>query len=179
MNLTPSDMNRFHRIRLPVFLLAVAGLLSLASSKRGEAVLVSFHMETSKEDYPKFAQAVKMGNPAQQFYFKLSPVVTDQDIVWFYPFISEDGVTYGAAFKLSNVGTNRLTNLTSEPANRGRLLAANVQPVSSRTPPVRTFLQIDRRITDGTLVVWKGLTDEHLRVFTKQFGHVRDYMGAN
>lgn len=157
--------------------LATAGLLSLGSGKRSDSVLVSFHLETSREEWPKFAHAVKMGDPAQQYYFKLSPIITDADILWFHPFISEDGVTYGAAFKLKDAGSERLTNLTSDPTYRGRLLGVHVQPVGPKTSPVLSYLQIDRRITDGTLVIWKGLTDTHLRAFTQRFAHVRDFMG--
>ena len=36
-----------------------------------------------------------------------------------------------------------------------------------------------RRITDGTLVIWKGLSDDHLRAVSKRFSHVRDYLGTN
>lgn len=166
------------RNRLTAYLLlAAAGLLSLGSGKRGESILVSFHLETNREEWPKFAQAVKMGDPAQQYYFKISPIITDADILWFYPYISEDGVTYGAAFKLKEAATERLANITSDPVYRGRLLGAHVQPLTAKGTPLLSYLQIDRRITDGVLVIWKGLTDAHLRAFTQRFSHVRDFTG--
>lgn len=165
--------------RIIALLLVLAGICSLGSGKRGESLLVTFHLETSQEEWPKFAQAVKMGSPPQQFYFKLSPIITDADILWFYPFISEDGVTYGAAFRLSPAGTERLTNISSDPTYRGRLLGVHVQPIGPKSGPLQSYLQIDRRITDGTLVIWKGLTDAHLRAFTERFAHVRDFMGKS
>lgn len=163
--------------RLIALTLATSGLFCLGSGKRGEGVLVTFHLETSKEEWPKFAQAVKMGDPAQQFYFKLTPAFTDVDILWYYPFISKDGVTYGAAFKLKDGPTERLISLTSDPVYRGKLLGAHVQPLTSKSQPLQSYLQIDRRITDGVLVIWKDLTDMHLRAFSERFQHVRDFKG--
>ena len=157
---------------LPLLTLSVSG-----SGKRKENLLFSFHLETSKDEYPKFAQAVKMGDPARQYYFRIMPSITDDDVEWYYPFISDDDTTYGVAFKLSAKGTGRLTSLTSLPENHGRLLASNVQALSDRIGPVRNYVQIDRRISDGVLVIWQGLSDDHLRVFSRRFPHVRDLMG--
>jgi hypothetical protein len=165
--------------RLIAFLLIASGLFCLGSGKRGQPVLISFHLETGREEWPKFAQAVKMGDPAQQFYFKLSPALTDADILWFYPFISEDQVTYGAAFKLKETASQRLTTLTGDPAFRGKLMGVHVQPIGSKSAPLQSYLQIDSRITDGTLVIWKGLTDGHLRAFSQRFPHYRDFKGKS
>ncbi len=159
----------------PVFLLLALGLTSFGSGKRGQAVLISFHLEGSKEEWPKFAQAVKMSD-GQQFYFKVLPVATDADIQWFYPFVSDDKTTFGAAFKLDQRGSNALAQITGSPENHGRLLAVVTQPLSDQLPGLRNYLQIDKRITDGVVVVWSGLTDQHLRVFSGRFPHVRDLM---
>ncbi len=167
------------RSRWPgLFLLALC-LPLMASGKRGSApALVSFHLETSEGDYPKFAHAVKMGDPAQQYYFKLSPALTDGDVQWFYPFLAADGVTYGTAFKMGTHGSNVLQTLTSSPENQGKLFAVNVMPLDSKSSPMRDYLQIDRRIDDGVVVIWQGLTDAHLRVFAQRFPHVRDVTGG-
>ncbi|RFC46112.1 MAG: hypothetical protein DVB23_001748 [Verrucomicrobia bacterium] len=157
-----------------VFVLLIFGAVSMASSKKGTAVFLSFHLETSKDDWPKNAQAVKMGDPAQQYYFKLSPVITDGEVKWFSPFISQDGVTYGCAFKLSQHGTNILQQVTSAPENHGKLLASNMQPLDADSGPLRSYVQIDRRVDDGILVVWDGFTDRHLRLFAERFPHARD-----
>lgn len=141
-------------------------------------MVISFHLETVQEEWPKFAQAIKMGDPAQQYYFKMAPSLTDGDIAWYFPFIAEDGVTYGAAFKLKNKGKDVLRELTSEPKNQGKLLAANVQPMDQSSGPVRSFLQIDRRIDDGVLVIWQGLTDPHMQWLGGNIPHARDVTGA-
>jgi hypothetical protein len=156
----------------------VACLALTASGKRGEPVVISFHLETVQAEWPKFAHAIKMGDPAQQYYFKLAPSLTDGDIAWYYPFIAEDGVTYGTAFKLNRKGAQVLRDLTSDPKNQGKLLAGNVQPLDDRSGPVRCYLQIDRRIDDGVLVVWQGLTDQHLQWLGGRFPHARDVTGT-
>jgi len=150
------------------------GLATTASSKRGTPVLLSFHLETSKDAWPKSAIAVKMGEPVQQYYFSTSPIFTDAEVKWFSPFISQDGVTYGCAFKLNSSGANRLQQITAAPENHGKLLASNVQPLDPSSPPLRSYVQIDRRVDDGIIVVWDGFTDAHLRIFSQRFPHVRD-----
>ena len=157
-----------------ILVLVCLGLASSASSKRGAPVLLSFHLETTKDAYPKSAMAVKMGEPVQQYYFSLIPILTDSQIKWFSPFISQDGVTYGCAFKLNQHGINILQQVTSAPESHGKLLASNVQPLDENSPPVRGYVQIDRRIDDGIIVVWDGFTDAHLRVFSERFPHARD-----
>lgn len=160
--------------------LAAAGLMLLGSGQRsGSApILISFHLETNGDDWPKYAEAIKMGSPAKQYYFRKMPVATDQEIVWFYPFLAEDGATYGAAFKFNQHGTELLSQVSGTPTNQGKLLAVNLQPISSKQGPVRSYIQIDRTVNDGIVVIWKDLTDEHLRVFAQRFPHVRDVMDA-
>jgi len=180
--MTPVDSPKYSRearlrFRQAAFV-ALASLALTASGKRGEPVVISFHLETVQAEWPKFAQAIKMGDPAQQYYFKMAPSLTDGDIEWYYPFIAEDGVTYGVAFKLKNKGAGMLRELTSDPKNQGKLLAGNVQPLDQSSGPVRCYLQIDRRIDDGVLVFWEGLTDLHLQWLGARFPHARDATGA-
>lgn len=159
----------------PVLILLALCLPLLGSGKRSDGVLVSFHAEGTKEEWPKFAQAVKMSD-GKQYYFRILPVVTDANVAWYYPFIAPDK-TFGVAFKLDSRGTNALTSYTSSPENHGQLLAAVVHPISQQIGGVRSYLQIDKRVTDGIIVIWSGLTDKHLRVFSARYPHVRDLMG--
>ena len=164
--------------RFTLAILAVTGLMLLGSGQRSSnsPIFMSFHLETTREEYPKFAEAIKMGNPAQQYYFAKMPVVTDRDVSWFYPFLADDGSTYGAAFKLNRPGTDKLTQVSTTPTNQGKLIGINVQGLSRKQGPIRSYIQIDRGVSDGVIVIWSGLTDQHLRVFTQRFPHVRDLM---
>ncbi|MFT5465872.1 MAG: hypothetical protein ACI8UO_000968 [Verrucomicrobiales bacterium] len=164
--------------RITLALLACAGLLLIGAGKRGQGapVLISFHLETTADEFPDFAQAVKMGDQAQQFYFSKLPLVTDADVAWFYPFLADDGATYGVAFKLSRKGTDIIAQASTTPSNQGKLIAANIQAISRKQGSIRSYIQIDRGSTDGVLVIWKGLTDQHLRIFSERFPHVRDLM---
>ncbi len=154
-------------------LLAVPGLAD-ASGKRGESVLISFHLETSKEEWPKFAHAIKLGNPAQQYYFKLAPEITDRDVVWYFPFPAEGGAGFGVALKLNQRGTQRLEFLSRLPENRGKLLVAHFQPISKKHPPVRSYVKIDRAVSDGVLVIWGGLGKDHLKALRELHTDVRE-----
>ena len=60
--------------------------------------------------------------------------------------------------------------------SHGNLIAANVQPISNREAPDRAYLQIDRPVSDGVIVIWQGFNEKHLRLFTQRFPHVRDLM---
>lgn len=154
---------------------AFIALLLMGSGKRESGSLVSMHIETSKDEYPKFAHAIKMGDPAEQFFFQTLPVLTDRDFVWFYPFIAEDK-SYGTAFKLNKRGTDMLKSISLTPGYSGKLMAVYVMPLGKKEPAVQSYLQIDRPISDGIIVIWKGLSEKHLTVFAKQWPHVRDVM---
>ncbi len=163
------------RLLLPCALLILA-LTLMGSSKRDATALISIHLETSQEEYPKFAEAVKMGEPARQYFFQRSPLLTDRDVVWFYPFIAEDN-TYGTAFQLNRRGAEMLKRISLDPAFSGKLLGVYVMPLSNKVPAVESYLQIDRPVSDGIVVIWKGLSDKHLRVFAKRYPNVKDLQG--
>jgi len=155
--------------------LAVCSFCFMGSGKRGADILVSFHLEANQSRFEqKLAEAVKVGDSANQYYFDKIPLFTDDHIEWFYSFLSEDGTTFGAAFKLNIRAADILQVTSRTPENRGKLVAVNVMPISKNSLPIRSFLEVDKPITDGIIVIWKGLSDEHLKIFAKHFPHSRD-----
>lgn len=150
--------------RLAALFLLPASLLLMGSGKQTQSYLITVHMESTADEVPKFATPVKLGAEMRQYYFKRVPELTDNDIVYFYPFISQDGATYGAGFKLSSKATQSLkaTTLT----HQGKLLGIRVDNAPY------TAVMIDRPIDDGVFVVWQGLTKSHLKAFEKKFPHV-------
>ncbi|MCB1232054.1 MAG: hypothetical protein KDN19_17430, partial [Verrucomicrobiae bacterium] len=120
--------------------------------------------EASADEAPKFATPVKMGSEMRQYYFKRVPTFTDRDVAYFYPFISQDGSTFGAGLKLTPKATEALKahSLT----HQGKLLGIRV----SNAP--YTAVMIDRPVDDGVIVIWQGLAKAHLKAFEKRFPHV-------
>jgi hypothetical protein len=130
-------------------LLGIALAHSLqASGKKEDKISVSFHLETDATDNPKmiFPQEVN----GQQRYFRRVPDIMTKDIISFNPFPSDGGEGYGIVFKLKGNATNRFAALTN--ANQGRWLVAQVNG------RVVDGVMIDKQVSDGFIVVWKGVT---------------------
>jgi hypothetical protein len=156
---------------LATALLCLAAIPLLTSGgKKSESFVITFHVEAPAEEAPDFAAPIKLGTEMRQYYFKKVPEVTDRDIAWFYPFVSENGQSFGAAFKLKDKAMDGLKALSL--THQGKLLGARIAnaPYSA--------VMIDRPIEDGVLVVWNGLDKTHLKAFEKKFPHVENSSGA-
>ena len=143
------------------------GLVALCaltiSGSRKPKLSVSFHLEGHSYEQ-KFVQEIKLGNPPKSYFFRKQPELTQRHIVGYYPFPSNDGKGYGAAFKLNENGTNTLSTLSITGANRKLLTVVNGEPID------HTIL--DKPVNDGTIVVWGGLTKAELALFDKKFRRI-------
>ena len=147
----------------------IASLALTGGGKKSRGYLLTVHLESSEEEAPKFASPAKLGSESRQYYFKVIPEFTDEHVDWFYPFISKDGKSFGAAFKLEPHKVEALRGLTVQ--NPGKLLGIRIP-----NAPVEAVV-IDRPIDDGVIVYWSGLTPAHLEFFEKKFPHVEDVPG--
>lgn len=138
-------------------------LAAPAAGKKSKSFLITVHVEGTAEEAPKFSAPVKLGSEGRQYYFKRVPEFTDDDIAYFYPFISKDGKSYGVGFKLKNHASETLKGLCL--TNPGKLLGVRIPNAPY------TALLIDRPIDDGVIVVWDGLTKQHLKAFENKFPH--------
>lgn len=145
------------------FVLLAATLWCPAAGKKSQNFLVSFHLEADQTDNPKFIVPVKLGSEHRQYFFKKIPEFTDKDIEWFYPFLSEDGVSYGAAFRMKEYAAVQLKAFTL--TNQGKLLGLRCSDAQLQA------IIVDRPIDDGIVVIWKGLQQRHLQEFQKRFPH--------
>ncbi len=93
-------------------------------------------------------------------WFQRSAELITKDITAFAPFPAEDPTTYGAVFKLSRRGSNRLAAMTA--ANKGRWVLATING------RVVDGVIIDRQVTDGMIVIWQGITLGEVKAFDKQ-----------
>lgn len=144
---------------LSVILLTFSLLLpsALANGKKTPPAAISFHLEGSQQEGPKFVR--KVNTLAGERYFRKVPEVGTNDIVAFSPFPSDDGTTYGVVFKFSKRAAQRLNASTN--LNQGKLLLGlvNGQAVG--------VVRIDKPVTDGMLVMWGGIQANEIKLYDK------------
>lgn len=141
----------------------------MGAGSKAKSFIVTFHLQGEEADSERFVTPVKLGSEHRQYFFRKMPSFTDRDMVWFYPFISQDGQSYGAAFRLNEVKTQELTAVTA--ANQGKLFGTRVVDA-----PLRAVM-IDRPIQDGVVVVWDGLSQDHVKLIATQIPHVDQFRG--
>jgi len=134
------------------------------SGARKPQLNVSFHLQGEEYEGGKFVQPMRLGSPPQTYYFRKAPSLTQRHIVGYYPFQSNDGSSWGSAFKLNDNGTSTLSTISAAGRGRKLLTVINGEPVD--------FVVLDRTITDGYIVVWGGLTEKDLALFDKQFKRI-------
>jgi hypothetical protein len=139
-----------------VILVAIfAPTLALASGKKTPPAAITFHMEGTAAEAPKFARKVR--TLAGEKYFRKVPEVSTRDIVAFSPFPADDKATYGIVFQLNKQASRRLFAATSN--NRGKLLLALVNGQAMGV------VRIDKPVNDGILVIWSGVTQQEIRKY--------------
>ena len=124
---------------------------------RKEPFTVTFHVQGDVNEGGFVQEDPSLG---AGIYFRKVPVVTHQQMRAFTPFLSADGVTYGAVFELNDVGAQRLATL--QLTEQGKLLRAvvNGQPVDT--------LRVDSGGETGSIVIWRGLDEKMLKLFEKK-----------
>jgi hypothetical protein len=134
-----------------LLLSATAGLLplpALAGGKINDKTAVSFHVETDTNENPKMIFPLPVDGRTR--YFRRLPDITTKDIQAFRPFPSGDGATYGVLFELKEHAARRLSAVSAANPERWLAAMANGRGVDA--------VFIDKQITDGKLVIWKGLS---------------------
>lgn len=142
--------------------LAAAALLALtalqplhANGKKGEPSGISFHLEGEMTDNPKMI-IVLPTNGKDTAYRRLPEVVT-KDIAAFAPFPSRDGEGFGVLLKLKPAVQNRWAAVTAANPNRWLMAMVNGRAVDA--------VMIDKQITDGQMVIWKGIGEGEIAAF--------------
>jgi len=146
-----------NRLLLLTACLAACALPAAASGKKGDNAGISFHLQTEEGGNPKmvFKQLVA----GKERWFSTTPEISTRDVASFSPFPAEDQGSYGVAVQLDRRGANRLAALTT--ANKDKFLVA---VVNGR---VVDAVIIDKQVTDGILVIWKGVNLPEIKAFDK------------
>ena len=132
-------------LRLAIFLLP---LMALGAEQKPPAVSIRLHAEGNPREGEPFVVPVTLINPPKQTVIRKVPIVTERDVVAFYPFAAADG-TFGCYFKLDASGTNKLLQHSIE--YRDTLVVAMVNG------RVASAMIVGQKITDGIMTFPSGL----------------------
>ncbi len=128
-------------------------LISLSSVVAADKNLVTIrlHTEGKQQSGDSFVAEIQLFNPQKKIYIEKVPIISEKDIVSFYPFPAQDGSgSIGAYFRLDADGTNKLEQHTASSRE-----ALDVVLINGRVGPA---MQVDKKITDGLLMVPAGFT---------------------
>ncbi len=147
------------------------GLVSIGAGNKTKGFLVTFHLEGEEAETEKFVTPVKLGSEYRQYFFRKMPAFSEKDIWWFYPFIAQDGQSFGAAFRLKDGKAEELSGISVE--NQGKLLGTRVLDA-----PLQALV-IDQPVNDGVVVIWSGLSQDHLKAINAVIPHVDTLQGQS
>ena len=136
---------------------ALVGMGFLVSAGKEPTFLISFHEEGEAIEGPKKVKPFPVNGETK--YFRTMPIFTQINIKSYWPFPSEDG-SQGAVFWLDTTGQHVLERVGV--ANRGQYVAAAVNRV-----PIDLLL-VDGQVSDGRIVIWKGLAPELFQMIDKE-----------
>ncbi|MBK1827185.1 hypothetical protein [Haloferula rosea] len=152
-----------HFVRLlTILLVAATALPSLAGGKKQTMAGFAFHLETQPGENPKmvFPQFVA----GKERVFRRVPEISTKDVEAFNPFPSQDGQGFGVLLKLKGGAANRLSGVTA--ANTGKWMIARVNG------RIVDAVRIDQQITDGEMVIWKGLSQAEIAGMDKKLPRI-------
>ncbi|MEI6606664.1 MAG: hypothetical protein WCP35_15255 [Verrucomicrobiota bacterium] len=151
-------------------LATLAALITLAISpfgqaggKAGELGMVTFHLEIDASGASQKIAFSQMDNGKMR-YFLRTPEITMKDMVAFSPIPSGAGEDYGLVFQLKATASQRLYSLSV--ANPGKYLLAQANG------RVVDGVWIDKPVSDGMLVIWKGITTGDIKLFDKELPRI-------
>jgi hypothetical protein len=147
-------------MQLRYLLLPVLAVLCLGAAKKKDAVTVRFHLQASEQDGAPFVMKLPGGGATGPAYIKKVPEISEHDIAEVYPFPADDG-TLGCAFRLTEHGKIVLDSMSVEQRGKALVSIVNLRVVSA--------VMIDRRVSDGVIMISRGLTEEEVRKITKKY----------
>jgi hypothetical protein len=136
---------------LPFLLLPLITLEG--AEKKPPSISIRLHAEGNPRDGERFVVPVTLITPPKQTVIRKVPVVTERDIIGFYPFAATDG-TIGCYFKLDADGTNRLLQHTIE--FRDTLVVAMING------RVACAMLVGQKITDGIMPFPSGFLPQEI-----------------
>lgn len=119
--------------------------------------MITLHMEGSSIEGNGMVFPEHIGYPPKVRHFRITPELTQKQVVAYYPFRAEDDRSNGAVLVLGDTGQRRLFSATS--TNQGKILLVKVE---GRTAD---YLMVDRPVRDGMILIAQGISDEVMALF--------------
>jgi len=134
-----------------IFLICLLPLATVfaGETKQNNEVQVRLHAEGLEQEGETFVIPVTLTNPPKRTFIRRVPIVTERDIVSFYPFAASNG-TIGCYFKLDADGTHKLHQHSVE-----KLDTLVVGMVNGR---IACTMTVDKQIKDGILPIPSGFS---------------------
>ncbi len=132
---------------------------AIAGGKKEHKSSVTFHMETAGTDNPKMIFP-QMTNGQQRFYMRTQEIGSN-DIESFVPFPSDREGEYGLVITVKPTVVGRLAAVTNTNPGRWMLTMVNGRVVDG--------VMIDKQISDGKLIIWKGVTLQDITLLDHDF----------
>ena len=130
-----------------VFFLLLLPLCTVYAGGKPDLVTIRLHAEGNPAEGELFVTPITLMNPPKQTVIRKVPIITERDIVAFYPFSAPDG-SIACYFKLDADGTHRLEEHTTE--YRDTLVVALING------RLACSMMVDKRITDGIVLIASG-----------------------
>lgn len=129
-------------------LLCLLFLSALSLQAAEYPVMIRLAAEADGKEGDTFTVPVVLPGSGKKIFVRKVPIVSERDIIAFYPFSASDG-SIGCYFKLDHDGTAKLEQHTTEA--RDRVVVASVNG------RVASAMLVDKKITDGLLMIPAGL----------------------
>lgn len=143
----------------PFLALLLLSLLPLAAADKN-LVTIRLHGEGKEADTDTFTTSIELTNPARKLIISKVPIITERDIVSFYPFSAADG-SIGAYLRLDADGGHKLASHTI--AYRDTLVVAMING------RVSSAMMVDKKIEDGVLLISSGFLPSEIAQMQTKF----------
>ncbi|HEX4666963.1 MAG TPA: hypothetical protein VH207_10205 [Chthoniobacterales bacterium] len=146
-------------------LLGAALVFAVVASTEGAPRHGTFrvHLEANSRDGLVFAQPIRSITGKNVFIERMA-WLSERDVKAFYPYRAADG-SYGALLKLDDHCRTALDTLSVEHRGAYLYVFLNGRPL--------TELQIDRRVSDGTIYLASGLAAADIQLMNKDWKLIR------
>ena len=160
----PVKLASMHLRSLCLALAAIALPLPCHAMSKKPLITVRFHVEANARDTDTFSMPVNLLFQRRSTQVSRVPAFSEKQIKAIMPFEVGDG-TWGCAFQLDVQGRIRLETMSTE--SRGSAMVVFIGTKGGLHQVVDMI--IDRPVTDGVIVIPKGLTALEVAALRKQF----------
>jgi hypothetical protein len=151
---------------LPLLLALATPFLLSMSKKSSSDYTITFHTLAGPNDSPKTTFPAELNG--KRLLFRIVPEFSQENIVAYQDFPSEDGKSHGMTLQLDSRGRSMLELVTRQRKDEYLLTLINAKPVD--------FLVMDEPVLDGQITIWQGVTDDIIKSVAKK--HTRMKKGA-